>query len=110
MHEKGFAMLLFDALSPAPRTLRMFLLEKNLQIPSVQVDVFAGENRQAPYLQRNPAGQTPALQLDDGQVLAESVAIMEYVEAMPHIFRKVGIFNGRIHGSIRKTCLSRSLF
>jgi len=73
-------MLVLDALSPAPRSLRMFLLEKRLQLPMRQVDVFSGENRQAPYLAHNPAGQTPALLLDDGSCIAESVAIMEYLE------------------------------
>ncbi|MBS0300565.1 MAG: glutathione S-transferase N-terminal domain-containing protein, partial [Proteobacteria bacterium] len=73
-------MLVLDALSPAPRCLRMFLLEKRLQLPMRQVDVFSGENRQAPYLAHNPAGQTPALLLDDGSCIAESVAIMEYLE------------------------------
>lgn len=75
-------MLLYDAISPAPRCLRMFILEKQLQLPSVTVDVFSGENRQAPYLQQNPAGQTPALQLDDGRVIAEAVAIAEYLEEL----------------------------
>lgn len=73
-------MLLLDALSPAPRALRMYLAEKGLQLPSRQVDVFSGENRQAPFLALNPAGQTPALLLDDGSCIAESVAIMEYLE------------------------------
>lgn len=75
-------MKLFDALSPAPRCLRMYLIEKGIMLDSLQVDVFAGENRQAPYLQHNPAGQTPALLLDDGTCIAESVAIMEYVEEL----------------------------
>lgn len=73
-------MLLFDALSPAPRALRMFLLEKGVSIPGRDIDVFAGENRQAAYLAHNPAGQTPALLLDDGTCIAEAVAIMEYIE------------------------------
>lgn len=75
-------MQLFDALSPAPRALRMYLAEKGLSLPARQVDVFAGENRRAPYLARNPAGQTPALLLDDGTCIAESVAIMEYLEEL----------------------------
>ncbi len=75
-------MLLFDALSPAPRALRMYLLEKSLSIPMQDIDVFTGENRQPPYLSHNPAGQTPALLLDDGRCLAESVAIMEYLEEL----------------------------
>ena len=75
-------MLLLDALSPAPRTLRMFLLEKGLHLPMQQIDVFTGENRQPPFLAHNPAGQTPALLLDDGSALAEAVAIMEYLEEL----------------------------
>jgi glutathione S-transferase len=75
-------MLLLDALSPAPRTVRMYLAEKGLTLPARQVDVFAGENRQTEYLAHNPAGQTPALLLDDGTCLAESVAIMEYLEEL----------------------------
>lgn len=75
-------MLLLDALSPAPRTLRMFLHEKGLELPSRQIDVFDGENRRRPFLDANPAGQTPALLLDDGTCLSEAVAIMEYLEEL----------------------------
>ena len=78
----GMDALLFDADSPAPRCLRMFLLEKGLTIPSVTVDVFAGENRRAPYLALNAAGQTPALDVGGGTVLAEAVAIAEYLEEL----------------------------
>ncbi|QXL83790.1 glutathione S-transferase family protein [Comamonas sp. NLF-1-9] len=83
-------MLLFDALSPAPRCLRMFLLEKGLTLPTQQVDVFAGDNRQPPYLAHNPAGQTPALLLDDGSCIAESVAIMEYLEELQPLPALIG--------------------
>jgi glutathione S-transferase len=75
-------MLLLDALSPAPRALRMYLAEKGIVLTVRQVDVFTGENRQAAYLAHNAAGQTPALLLDDGTALAESVAIMEYLEEL----------------------------
>lgn len=75
-------MLLYDAKSPAPRCLRMFLLEKQLQLPVVTVDVFAGENREPAFLAINPAGQTPALRLDDGSTLGEAVAIAEYLEEL----------------------------
>lgn len=75
-------MLLLDALSPAPRTVRMYLAEKGITLPTRQVDVFTGENRKAAHLAHNPAGQTPALLLDDGGCIAESVAIMEYIEEL----------------------------
>lgn len=73
-------MLLLDALSPAPRTVRLYLAEKGLALPTQQIDVFAGENRQAAYLGLNPTGQTPTLQLDDGRHIGEAVAIIEYLE------------------------------
>lgn len=75
-------MLLYDAKSPAPRCLRMFLLEKQLVVPAVTVDVFAGENRQPAFLAINPAGQAPALRCDDGSTLGEAVAIAEYLEEL----------------------------
>lgn len=75
-------MLIYDAKSPAPRCLRMFLLEKQLQIPAVRIDVMTGENRRPPYLAINAAGQTPALRLDDGSTLSEAVAIAEYLEEL----------------------------
>ena len=73
-------MLLLDAHSPAPRTVRMALLEKAITLPTQVIDVFAGENRRPPYLHHNPTGQTPTLLLDDGSALTESVAIVEYLE------------------------------
>ncbi|MEO7066888.1 MAG: glutathione S-transferase family protein [Rhodanobacter sp.] len=75
-------MLVYDAKSPAPRCLRMFLLEKQLLLPAVTIDVFAGENRQPAFLAVNPAGQTPALRCDDGSTLGEAVAIAEYLEEL----------------------------
>ena len=40
----------------------------------------AGENRQSPYLSINASGQTPALELDDGTIIAEITAICEYLD------------------------------
>lgn len=58
----------------------MFVQEKGIDIPKVEVDLMAGENRQAEHVQRNPAGQTPCLELDDGSFLSEITAICEYLE------------------------------
>jgi glutathione S-transferase len=75
-------MKLFTSIGPNPRTVRMFLLEKGLELPSVEVDLMGGENRRPPYNERNPAGQLPALELDDGRVLGETVVICEYLEEL----------------------------
>ncbi len=73
-------MKLYDSLGPNPRTVRMFLHEKQIPLPTLQIDILAGENRRPPYTDKNPAGQMPALELDDGRVLSETVAICEYLE------------------------------
>ena len=73
-------MKLYDSVGPNPRLVRMFLAEKNLTLPSVQVDIMAGENRGEAYRKKNPFGQLPALELDDGRVIGETVVICEYLE------------------------------
>jgi glutathione S-transferase len=73
-------MKVYDSFGPNPRALRMFLLEKDLDFPKLDVDLMGAENRRAPYTDKNPGGQVPALELDDGRVLAETVAIFEYLE------------------------------
>ena len=65
-----------------PRRVRIFLAEKGLNIPRVEVDMAGGENRRAPYLTINPMGTMPVLELDDGTYLAESIAICRYLEAL----------------------------
>jgi glutathione S-transferase len=75
-------MKLYTSIGPNPRTVRMFLLEKGVALPTVEVDLMGGENRRPPYAERNPAGQLPALELDDGRLLAETVAICEYLEEL----------------------------
>ena len=73
-------MRVYDSFGPNPRALRMFLNEKRLTIPTIPVDLLGAENRRPPYTDRNPAGQVPALELDDGRVIGETVAIFEYLE------------------------------
>jgi glutathione S-transferase len=73
-------MKLLNSFGPNPRLVRMFMAEKGITIPSEDLDLLAGANRQAPYLSKNPAGQTPSLELDDGTVIAETVTICEYLE------------------------------
>lgn len=78
-------MRIYDSFGPNPRALRMYLLEKGLELPKVDVDLLGAENRRAPYTDKNPGGQLPALELDDGRVLGETVAIFEYLEEKhPH--------------------------
>jgi glutathione S-transferase len=73
-------MKFYNSLGPNPRMVRMFMAEKGFTVPKVEVDLRGGENRREPYLKVNPSGQLPALELDDGTVLAEITAICEYVD------------------------------
>ncbi|HYC54141.1 MAG TPA: glutathione S-transferase family protein [Candidatus Binatia bacterium] len=74
-------MKLYDStIAPNPRRVRIFLAEKGIQIPLEQVDLRGGVNRQPEFMAKNPMGTLPALELDDGRVLAESLAICEYFE------------------------------
>ena len=73
-------MKLIHSVGPNPRLVRMFVAEKGIEIPTEEVDIMAGANRQAPYTERNPFGQLPALELDDGTLLCETTVICEYLE------------------------------
>jgi glutathione S-transferase len=75
-------MKFYNSVGPNPRMVRMFMAEKGFTVPKVDVDLRGGENRREPYLKINPAGQLPALEIDDGTVLAEITAICEYVDEL----------------------------
>jgi glutathione S-transferase len=74
-------MKFYNSIGPNPRVVTLFMAEKGIEIPEVTIDLRSGENRRAPYnIEVNPAGQTPALELDDGSILTEITAICEYLE------------------------------
>jgi len=73
-------MKLYDSIGPNPRIVRMFMAEKGIDMPKQTVDLRGGENRQDAHLKRNPHGQMPTLELDDGSHLSEITAICEYLE------------------------------
>ena len=73
-------MKFYNSIGPNPQVVKMFMAEKGLDIPREDVNLMAGDNRKQPYLSKNPAGQMPALELDDGVVLSEILPICEYLE------------------------------
>lgn len=74
-------MLLLDSVGPNPKVVRMFIAERGISgIETETVDLRGGENRQAPYMAKNPTGTLPTLQLDDGTYLSEITAICEYLD------------------------------
>ena len=75
-------MKLYDSIGPNPHVVKMFLAEKGLDVERTPVDLMAGENRLASYGQVNPSQTLPALELADGEVVAEITAICEYIEEL----------------------------
>ena len=73
-------MKLFNSIGPNPKVVRMFMAERGIELPTQEIDAMGGENRQPDHLKRNPSGQCPVLELDDGNFLAEIVAICEYLD------------------------------
>ena len=74
-------MRLFDfALAPNPRRVRMFLAEKSVEIPMVQVNTREREQFDESFVAKNPLKAVPVLELDDGTCISESVAICRYIE------------------------------
>jgi len=76
-------MKLFDGgRAPNPRRVRVFLAEKGLTVPVVPVDMGAMGHREEPVASRNALRRLPVLELDDGTVITESIAICRYFEEL----------------------------
>jgi glutathione S-transferase len=68
--------------APNPRRVRIFLAEKGVALPTEPVDLGAQAHKTPQFRAINPMQRLPALVLDDGTVVAESIAICRYVEAL----------------------------
>lgn len=76
-------MQLYDYPSaPNPRKVRLFVAEKGIVLPTVTVDMRARAQLQPDFLAKNPSGTLPLLELDDGTLITESVAICHYLEEL----------------------------
>jgi glutathione S-transferase len=76
-------MKLYDGgRAPNPRRVRIFLAEKGISVPAEQINLGALQQRSEAYTAINPMQRVPALVLDDGTVIAESIAICRYFEAL----------------------------
>ena len=85
-------MILYDGgRAPNPRRVRVFLAEKGIKVPLVPVDMGAMGHKGADITARNPLQRLPVLELDDGTIITESIAICRYFEALnpePALFGK----------------------
>jgi glutathione S-transferase len=84
-------MKLYDSRrAPNPRRVRWFMAEKGIEsIEVIDVDLFKGEHRSEAYLAKTGVPNVPALEMDDGATITESVAICRYLESLypePNMF------------------------
>lgn len=76
-------MKLYDfALAPNPRRVRMFLAEKGIEVPTIQINTRSAEQFSEAFQKINPRGTVPVLELEDGTVITESVSICRYFEEL----------------------------
>jgi glutathione S-transferase len=76
-------MKLYDSkVAPNPRRARIFLAEKGITVPTEQVDIMLMQHKTPEYTAVNPLQRMPALVLDDGTVITESIAICRYFEML----------------------------
>ncbi len=75
--------------APNARRVRIFLAEKGLEMPLVELDLAKLEQKSSAFSAVNPFQGVPVLELDDGDVIAESIAICRYLEELhpePNLF------------------------
>lgn len=77
-------MMLWTAPDPAPnpRRVHLFLAAKTITLPMTELSLARREHKAEAVTAMNSRGQVPFLELDDGRVLAESVAICRYLDEL----------------------------
>lgn len=73
-------MKLYSSIGPNPKIVRVFAAEKGIALDIVAVDILAGENLTPDFRAINPSGQVPVLDAGADGIIAETVAICEYLE------------------------------
>jgi glutathione S-transferase len=93
-------MRLFDYnRAPNPRRVRVFIAEKELNIPLVKVDLMRMQQLSTEFRQINPGATLPVLETDDGVYISESLAICSYLESMnpePNLLGKSSLEKSRV--------------
>lgn len=93
-------MKLYDGgRAPNPRRVRVFLAEKGISVPLVPVDMGAKGHKGEEVSSRNPLQRLPVLELDDGTILTESIAICRYFEVLhpePALFGKGALESAKV--------------
>lgn len=100
-------MILYGAPNPAPnpRRVRIFLAEKGIDLPETRIDMMKREHKSAEFRAKNPMGQIPTLELDDGTCISETVSICRYLEEIhptPPLFGTTAVERATIDMWIRR--------
>jgi len=96
----GATMKMYDYPAPNAQKVKIFAYEKDITIEYIQVDLLNHELRTPEMLIKNPMGTVPFLELEDGEVIRESRAIIEYLEGIkdsPNMLGKDPLERARIH-------------
>jgi glutathione S-transferase len=96
----GATMKMYDYPAPNAQKVKIFAHEKDITIEYIQVDLLNHELRTPKMLSKNPMGTVPFLELEDGEVIRESRAIIEYLEGIkdsPNMLGKDPLERARIH-------------
>ena len=99
-------MKLYDyKTAPNTRRVRIYLAEKGVAIPLVNVDIMQREQKAPDFLKKNPIGSIPVLELDDGTCISESLAICRYIEELhpePPLFGRTPLEKAMIEMWLRR--------
>ena len=103
-------MKLYDhPAGPNPRRVRIYLAEKGIDVPLVTVDLMKREQKAPEFLEKNPIGSIPVLELDDGTCISESVAICRYFEELhpePPLFGRTPLERATVEMWLRRVELN----
>lgn len=91
--------------APNPRRVRIFLAEKGLEVPEIQIGMRQGGHKSPEHLARNSLGQVPTLELEDGTTISETVAICRYFEVLhpfPPLFGVTALEQANVEMWIRR--------
>ena len=80
--------------APNPRRVRVVAAEKGIELDYVVVDMTKREHKSPEFMQKNPSGKIPVLEIEDGTCIGESIAICRYLEALyptPNLFGETAL-------------------
>ena len=92
-------------LAPNPRRVRIFMEEKGIEIPVQEISIMEGEHKEEEYKKISPSSKVPALELDDGTIITESMAICRYLELLhpePALFGSSKVEQAKIEMESRR--------